>query len=265
MGYCVAGIIYRNSLNIIVNIINYFSQIIYIIYAILLITQNSSISYYLSNTIPHTPLISHHSSHNTHITPLISRKKISHQSSHKSHIINTYFTIFIIQPITLYNFSSPQLSRIIHLISFIYHELFLTSFISNHLSYNILLSYNTHHINKHSSYTTYLSSLISQHSSCNTHHTPLISQHSSRTIHFTPLISQHSSHTIDLWPIISQYSILHYSSYTIHLLARSNIRYLSYTIHFIPNANSDERCKISYRGLSGPHLIAFHFLIIHLP
>ena len=100
-----------------------------------------------------TPLISHHSSHSTHLTALI-----SHHSSHTTHL-----TALI----------SQHSSYTTH----------LTALISHHSSHTTHL---TAVISHHSSHTTHLTALISHHSSHTTHLTALISQHSSLTTHLIP-------------------------------------------------------------------------------
>ena len=154
--------------------------------AIILACLTQLISHHSSHTTHLTPLISHNSPHTTHLTPLI-----SHHSSHTT--------------------NSHRSSRAAH----------LTPLISHHSSHTPHL---TPLIPHHSSHTLHLTPLISHHSSHTTHRTPLISHHSSHTTHPTPLISHHSSHTTHPTPLIS-----HHSSHTTHLTHNS-----SHTPHLTP-------------------------------
>ena len=158
-------------------------------------------------------LITHHSSHTTHLAPFMSHDVsrtthptalLSNNSSHTTHLTHYSSRTLLISHTTHH---TPLFS---HHSS---HTTHLTPLFSHHSSHTTNLT--TTHLTHYSSHTTHLThysshTLLISHT---THHTPLFSHHSSHTTHLTPLFSHHSSHTTNL----TTTHLTHYSSHTTHL------------------------------------------------
>ena len=130
----------------------------------------------------YTPLITHDSSHATHLTALITHHTplITHHSHHIPLI--THHSSYTTHPTPLIAHYSSYTTR---------H----TPLITHHSSHT---AHHTPLITHHPLHTTHLTPLSSHHSSHTTHLTPLITHHSSFTTHHTPLITHRSSHTAHL-------------------------------------------------------------------